>query len=171
MEKDTKSPIDKLLKLFHYLEYGISIILAIIIAGILAVAVIRIAVYSYLLIFSQLLTPTNIDYGAFNDIFKKIMTLLITIEFMNSILHILKTGELKQLLKDVTLITGLAIARKLIIFEYTKAEPMTVIAMGIELVSVGIFYFLIRVDTLSKYVPRGNREVKKKRVDSDPLNK
>ena len=162
MEKDTKSPIDKLLKLFHYLEYGISIILAIIIAGILAVAVVRIAVYSYLLIFSQLLTPTNIDYGAFNDIFGKIMTLLITIEFMNSILHILKTGELKQLLKDVTLITGLAIARKLIIFEYTTAEPMTIIAMGIVLVSVGIFYFLIRVDTLSKYMDKGNRKIEKK---------
>ena len=162
MEKDTKSPIDKLLKLFHYLEYGISIILAIIIAGILAVAVVRIAVYAYLLIFSQLLTPTNIDYGAFNDIFGKIMTLLITIEFMNSILHILKTGELKQLLKDVTLITGLAIARKLIIFEYTTAEPMTIIAMGIVLVSVGIFYFLIRVDTLSKYMRKGNRELEKK---------
>lgn len=149
MEKDSKSPIDKLLRLFHHFEFFISIILAILISGILGVAVIRIAVYSYLLIFSEVLTPTNIDYVAFNDIFGKIMTLLITIEFMNSILHVLKTGELKQLVKDVTLITGLAVARKLIIFDYSNSEHMQIIAMAIVLVSVGIFYFFIRTDTFS----------------------
>lgn len=157
---NNKSTIDTILKLFHRFENLISIILAVLIVGILGVALVRIAVSSYILIFSNILTPTEIAYEHFNDIFGKIMTLIITIEFMNSILSVLKTGDLKGLVLDVTLITGLAIARKLIIFDYSSTEPMAIIAMGVVLTAVGIFYFLIRINTLSKYLSR-KEEVKK----------
>lgn len=151
--ENNKTLIDKILKLFHSFENFISIILALLIVGILGVALVRIAVSSYQLIFSNILTPTEIVYEHFNDIFGKIMTLLITIEFMNSIISVLKTGNLKILVQDVTLITGLAIARKLLIFDYSQTGHMTIIAMGVVLMAVGIFYFLIRVDTLSKKLP------------------
>ena len=153
-----KSPINKIVGMFQRFEYFVSILLAVLLAAILCVAVMRVAIFSYLLIFSKIVTPTEILYEDFNNIFGKILTLFITIEFMNSILRILRTGELKRLVVDVTLITGLAITRKLIILDYSNTDHMTIIAMGIVLVSVGIFYFLVRIETLSKYLRNKNKE-------------
>lgn len=156
MNKGNKSPIDKLLRLFTRFEYLTSIFLSILIAGILLVATIRIAYFTYTMIFSNILSPATIVYADFNDLFGKIITLLIIIEFMNSILSVLKTRDLKRLVQDVTLITGLAIARKLIIFDYTDSDHMTIIAMGVMLIAVGVFYFLIRIDTVLKYLRNKN---------------
>ena len=84
------------------------------------------------------------------------MTLLISLEFLSSILKVLKSHLIKVLVQDVILITALAIARKLIIFDYEHHEPMYIIALGVLLLSIGLFYFLIRFER-----PIKNSEPKK----------
>jgi uncharacterized membrane protein (DUF373 family) len=151
MENEKKKALTvNIIGLFQRFEYFISLILAVLIALVLVVAVIRVAIYSYHLIFSKVLTPMLIVYDDFSILFGQIIALLIIVEFMNSILSVLKTRDIKRLVKDVILITGLAISRKLIILDYSSAEYMSIIAMGILLISIGVFYFLICLESFSK---------------------
>ena len=67
-------------------------------------------------------------------------------EFLSSILKVLKTHEMKSLIQDVILITALAIARKLIVYDYDHHHASDTIALGVLLLAIGIFYFLIRLN-------------------------
>ena len=72
------------------------------------------------------------------------MTLLISLEFLSSILKVLKSHAVKILVQDVVLITALAIARKLIIYDYDDHDAIHTLALGGSLLCLGVFYFLIR---------------------------
>ena len=154
----SRSYINRIKDIFQKFEYLISIIMAVLIGGLVVVATVRIIVFTYNMVFSKAFFPTSIKFEDFNELFGMIMTLLIIIEFMNSILSVLRSRELKGIVKDVSLITGLAIARKLIILDYTQTEPLTVLAMSGVLVAVGVFYFLVKVETISKLT--SNRQKK-----------
>jgi uncharacterized membrane protein (DUF373 family) len=94
--------------------------------------------------------PEEISCEDYQLIFGKIMTLLISLEFMTSIIKVLKTHNVRTLNKDVVLITALAIARKLIIYDYDKAAPLSILTLGALLIAIGILYYLINRDPASK---------------------
>ena len=89
------------------------------------------------------------SFAVYSDIFAKIITLLISIEFMNSIAKVLKTHEIRALILDVSLITALSICRKLIIYDFNGHDSLTTMALGVLLVAIGIFYFLVRFHKLN----------------------
>lgn len=146
MEKDKKNIIDKFLNGTIKFEQLITVALSIIIGGIIIIALIRIFENFLNLFVRDFFDLDKITFEEYQQLFGKIMTLLISLEFMASILKVLKTHEIKTLIQDVVLITALAIARKLIIFDYEHHEPASIIVLGGLLVSIGIFYYLIKYE-------------------------
>ena len=144
MDKRKRSIIDDILSFFSRFEQIISLLLVVIVALIISISLIRIIQSFYEVFVSDLFRPANISFNDYQQIFGKIMTLLISIEFMASILKVFKTHEIRDLVKDVVLITGLAIARKLIVYDYDSHDPLTTIVLGGLLISIGIFYYLIK---------------------------
>ncbi|MFD0963774.1 phosphate-starvation-inducible PsiE family protein [Pseudofulvibacter geojedonensis] len=140
----------KTILLFHKFEKVITIIVSVIIGFIIIISLLRVISELYSIISSDILSPQLIQFKDYQSLFGKIMTLLISLEFLNSILKTLKSHEIKPLVLDVCLITALAIARKLIIFDYTKNDPLLTISFGGILVSIGVFYFLIKHHALVK---------------------
>ncbi|MCO6498806.1 MAG: phosphate-starvation-inducible PsiE family protein [Vicingus serpentipes] len=141
---ENKSFFDKVLNWFSLFEKIITVFLSIIIALIILIALIRISESFYHLFVQDFYQPQEITFNDYQLLFGKIMTLLISIEFMSSILKVLKTHEIKNLIQDVVLITALAIARKLIIYDYEHHDPLSTIVLGGLLISIGLFYFLIK---------------------------
>ena len=146
MEKKKETFIDNFLKIFLRFEQVITIILTLIIGLIVLASIVRIGQNFIDLFFRDIFRPEEITFEDYQSIFGKIMTLLISLEFMSSILKVLKTHEIKTLIQYVVLITALAIARKLIIFDYEHHDAASTIVLGGVLVSIGIFYFLIKFE-------------------------
>jgi len=144
MEKNKKDVFEIIVKGFIYFEKIITVILSLIIASIILIALVRISESFYHLFVQDFTQPEKITFNDYQLLFGKIMTLLISIEFMSSILKVLKTHEIKNLIQDVVLITALAIARKLIIYDYDHHDPLSTLVLGGLLISIGLFYFLIK---------------------------
>jgi uncharacterized membrane protein (DUF373 family) len=143
MKKD-KNIVDYFLNGTDKFEQIITMFLSIIIASIIIISLLRIIENFYQLFVRDFFEVEKISFEDYQQLFGKIMTLLISLEFMASILKVLKSHEVKTLILDVVLITALAIARKLIIYDYEHHEPAETIVLGGLLVSIGIFYFLIK---------------------------
>jgi len=74
-------------------EGGVTIIIAIVIIFIVAIALLRILTQTYHLLVVDLIAEKNVTFNSFIDIFSKIMTLLISIEFMKSITKVLRNQK------------------------------------------------------------------------------
>lgn len=148
-----KSYRNTALHIFQKFEQIIAGILAIFIGLLILVSILRFAQDFYHLFVLDIRKPENISFEDYQRLFGKIMTILISLEFMSSVLKVLKTHHIKTLILDVVLITALAIARKLIVFDYDHHDALTILAMGALLASIGIFYFLIRFQRKSEDQP------------------
>src|SRR5215208_479025 len=87
------------------------------------------------LMFFGLLDPA--EHGVFQAIFGMIFTVLIALEFNHSILGVLERKESIVQVKTVVLIALLALARKFIILDATKTEPMTIIGLAAAILALG----------------------------------
>jgi uncharacterized membrane protein (DUF373 family) len=141
---------DKFVSAFNEFENYITMGLSVIIGLMILMSFIRVGQQFYYLFFTDFIDAKTVKYEDYQVLFGRILTLLISLEFLSSILKVLKTHEVKILILDVILITALAIARKLIVYDYEHHEPMETIALGIILLCVGIFYFLIRFEPYKK---------------------
>jgi len=137
--------IDKVYNGFTKFENIITLFLSIIIGSIIVISLIRIGENFFKLFVTDFFQPQEITFKDYQEIFAKIMTLLISLEFLNSILKVLKSHDIKVLVLDVSLITALAIARKLIIFDYDKHDPLFTLVFGAILLFIGLFYFLVKL--------------------------
>lgn len=140
-------------------EKIVAVVLAVVIVFIVAVVLLRILLDTYNLIFLDFFAGQNNTFEIYTDIFGKIINLLITIEFMTSIVKVLKTHEVGVLVLDVALITGLAICRKLIIFDYDKDNGNLLMGMSLLLVALGLFYFLVKFNGSKKMPDNDNKVV------------
>lgn len=141
---------DKIVLFFKNFEKIITIIISIIIGLIIILSLFRLLFELSDVLFSNITSPQLVDFKEYQSLFGKIMTLLISIEFLNSVLKVFKSHEIRALVLDVSLITGLAIARKLIIYDYSKSDPTSTIVLGGLLVSIGLFYFLVKFENRKK---------------------
>lgn len=143
---------DKIFKNFIRFEKVVTILLSIIIALIIVISLIRI-IQNFIVLFAHdVFAPQEITFEDYQIIFGKILTLLISLEFMSSIIKVIKKHEIKSLVKDVVLITALAIARKLIVFDYDHHTPIQTVVFGIILLCIGLFYFLLKVKFKTKKI-------------------
>mgnify|MGYP005989251333 CR=1 FL=1 len=145
-----KKKSDKIILFFQNFESVITIIIAVVISLVIILSTVRVFMELYNILLSDISSPQLIAFKEYQSLFGKIMTLLISIEFLNSVLKSLKLHQVKILVLDVSLITALAIARKLIIYDYSKSDLTSSLILGGLLVSIGIFYFLVKFDRKNK---------------------
>ncbi len=141
---------DALLKI----EKGVAVFLSSAIIFIVLIALLRLLQEIYDSLFLNFFAGKNNTFAVYSDIFGKIINLLISIEFMTSIVKVLKTHEVRILILDVSLITGLAICRKLIIFDYEHSDGHLIIGMALLLIGLGIFYFLVKFEPFKKNISK-----------------
>lgn len=141
---------DKIYGFFGEFENVITIVLSVIIGLMIIMSLIRVSQQFYLLFIADFLSPQEITFKDYQELFGKILTLLISLEFLSSILKVLKSHEVTVLVQDVILITALAIARKLIVYDYDHHDAMSIFALATLLVSIGVFFFLIRHNNSKK---------------------
>ncbi len=69
--------------------------------------------------------------------------MFISLEFMNSILKVIKSHDVGNLVLDVFLIAAMAIGRKLIILDYEKYSSDFLLSVAGLIISIGAFYYLV----------------------------
>lgn len=85
----------------------------------------------------------KLDHKAFQAVFGMIMTLLIAIEFSYTIMSAYMGKSREVIVKNVVLVSILAIARQFIVFEVETISPMILLALAASLLSLGIVYRLM----------------------------
>jgi uncharacterized membrane protein (DUF373 family) len=138
---------EKILHLFHQFEIIITLVLSVILGLIIIVSLLRIVSDLFHLFLADLDSLQEIVFADYQSLFGKILTLLISIEFLNSTIKVLKSKDIKTLTLDIVLIAALAISRKLIIYDYSDMEPAKTITLGGLLLCIGLFYFLLRFNS------------------------
>ncbi len=133
---------------FTNFERWIAFLVSVLIALIIVISFARVAINFYELFIEDIGTLRKVTFEDYQTLFGKILTLLIGLEFMNSILKVLKSHEMKEVVSDVILIAALAIGRKLIVYDYDHYEAMHTISLATILLSLGVFYFFLK----SKYL-------------------
>ena len=85
----------------------------------------------------------KLDHKAFQAAFGMIMTLLIAIEFSYTIMNSYMGKSRAVIVKNVVLVSILAIAREFIVFEAETISPLILFALAASLLSLGIVYWLM----------------------------
>jgi uncharacterized membrane protein (DUF373 family) len=85
----------------------------------------------------------KLNHKAFQATFGMIMTLLIAIEFSYTIMNAYMGKSREVIVKNVVLVSILAIARQFIVFEVETISPMILLALAASLLSLGIVYWLM----------------------------
>jgi len=98
------------------------------------------------LLYKKLLTPPYfmLSISDLFVLFGAFLVVLIAIEIFQNITLYLSTNVIPVKLVIATAL--MAIARKVIVFDYDKLEPMYIIATGIVIFSLGITYWLLNRD-------------------------
>lgn len=128
---------------FETFEKIITLIIAVVIALIVVVSLIRIGNDFVHLFIIDIFEPQEISFDDYKSLFAKILTLFISLEFMNSILRVIKSHDVSNLVLDVFLIAAMAIGRKLIILDYDKYSSDYLLSIAGLIISLGAFYFLV----------------------------
>lgn len=85
----------------------------------------------------------KLDHKAFQSAFGMIMTLLIAIEFSYTIMNAYMGKSREIIVRNVVLVSILAIAREFIVFEVETVSPLILFALAASLLSLGTVYWLM----------------------------
>ncbi len=85
----------------------------------------------------------KLDHNAFQSAFGMIMILLIAIEFSYTIMNAYMGKSREVIVKNVVLVSILAVARQFIVFEVETVSPLVLFALAASLLSLGIVYWLM----------------------------
>ncbi len=142
-------------KVFSNFENMVTIALSVLVGLMVLLTLLKILQQLYGLATMEYLTPGKLQFTDYQDLFGKILILLIGLAFLSSILKALDTHEVRVLVQDVALIAALAVSRKLIMYDYDHRDPLVTLALGGLLAPTKLFYWLIRVGgPPPKRVPR-----------------
>lgn len=141
------------LNVYERFEQIVAITLTILIGLIVVAALIHLALHTALLLANGLVDPA--DQAVFQAIFGMIMTVLITLEFNHSVLSVVDRRNSIVQVRTVVLIALLALVRKFIIIDATKAEAATLVGLAAAVLALGGVYWIIRdQDRRSAALPR-----------------
>ncbi|MEX0732503.1 MAG: phosphate-starvation-inducible PsiE family protein [Aquisalimonadaceae bacterium] len=140
---------------YQRFERVISLILTACIAGVVIVAIYYLAFSVFTLLFIQTRDP--FDYRVFQAVFDMILTVLIAMEFNNSIVRTMeRRGGFIQV-EIVVLIAIMALVRKFMLMETDALDPMKILALAAAVLALGVTYWLVR---------HGNREINNRSKDT-----
>ncbi len=129
------------LTLFERFEYVITLIVSLVLALIIVVALLRLLDNVYEMATSQL--SGAVDYKMFQVTFGMLLTLLIALEFRNSIDAILEGRGLLVQVRIVVLIAIIALARKFLVMDPKDFEAMMIASYALVTLALGIVYWLL----------------------------
>lgn len=129
------------LTLFERFEYVITLIVSLVLALIIVVALLSLLENIYQMIVAQI--NGDVTDKMFQITFGMLLTLLIALEFRNSIDAILEGKGLLVQVKIVVLIAIIALARKFLVMEPKDFEPMMVAAFALVTLALGLVYWLL----------------------------
>ncbi|HED40706.1 MAG TPA: diguanylate cyclase [Chromatiales bacterium] len=129
------------LTLFERFEYVITLIVSLVLALIIVVALLSLLENIYQMVIAQF--DGGVDYKMFQITFGMLLTLLIALEFRNSIDAILEGKGLLVQVKIVVLIAIIALARKFLVMDPKEFEPMMIAAFALVTLSLGVVYWLL----------------------------
>jgi uncharacterized membrane protein (DUF373 family) len=130
------------LSLYERFEEGVTVVLTGLIGLVIIAAVINLCFRVVVLVIFGLLDPA--EHSVFQAVFGMIFTVLIALEFNHSILSVLHRQESIIQLRTVILIALLALARKFIILDASKTEPLTIIGLAAAVLALGAVHWLVR---------------------------
>jgi uncharacterized membrane protein (DUF373 family) len=130
------------LSTYERFEEIVSLTLTALIGLVIVAAVVNLSFRIVMLVLFGLLDPA--EHSVFQAIFGMIFTVLIALEFNHSILGVLERKESIIHVRTVVLIALLALARKFIILDATKTEPLTIIGLAAAVLALGAVYWLVR---------------------------
>jgi uncharacterized membrane protein (DUF373 family) len=130
------------LSLYERFEEVVVLVLTALIGLVIIAAVANLCFRVVLLVIFGLLDPA--EHTVFQAVFGMIFTVLIALEFNHSILSVLHRQESIIQLRTVILIALLALARKFIILDASKTEPLTILGLAAAVLALGAVHWLVR---------------------------
>ena len=130
---------ENFLELIHYVENWISKVLSIALVVIIFVSVVELLIN---LFHGFLSYPTGRLEKSLLEIFGLFLNILIAFELLENITAYLKKHIVQVELVIVTAL--IAVARKIIIFDFNKYQNMDLLALGFAILCLAISYWLIK---------------------------
>jgi uncharacterized membrane protein (DUF373 family) len=131
-----------LMTAYERFEHLVAFLLALVIAGLIVLALVQLFLRVVPLLLTGALDP--LDHEVFQGIFGMVMTLLIALEFKHSIVRVALRRESIVQVKTVVLIALLALSRKFVILDTGKTPPAMIAALASATLVLGIVYWLLR---------------------------
>lgn len=127
---------------YQRFERLVSLILTTAISAVVLVALYYLIVHVVQLLFVQTRDP--FDYRVFQAVFDMILTVLIAMEFNNSIVRTMKHDGGFIQVEIVVLIAIMALVRKFMVMDLETIDYLKIIALSAGVLSLGICYWLVR---------------------------
>ncbi|WP_280539833.1 phosphate-starvation-inducible PsiE family protein [Chromohalobacter sp. 11-W] len=127
---------------YQRFERLVSLVLTVAIGFVVLVALYYLVVHVVELLFVQTRDP--FDYRVFQAVFDMILTVLIAMEFNNSIVRTMEgRGGFIQV-EIVVLIAIMALVRKFMVMDMETIEPLKIVALAAAVLALGLSYWLVR---------------------------
>lgn len=172
MKNDPNNHSGTLEKIFVVFQKTISIILSILLGLIIILSLVALVSQFYrLFLLTFVPGQAPVVFEDYQDLFGKVMVVIISIEFLKIIMEALKPRKIDTIVQDVALVSALAVGHEIIIMDYTDHEPYIMFALAVLLIAIGVFYFLIKTDSRGDSFLRFNRKrnSEKEIVEKQPL--
>jgi uncharacterized membrane protein (DUF373 family) len=127
---------------YQRFERLVSLMLTIAISGVVLVAIYYLILHVFDLLFVQTRDP--FDYRVFQAVFDMILTVLIAMEFNNSIVRTMSERGGFIHVEIVVLIAIMAVVRKFMVMDLDAIEPMKIFALAAGVLGLGVCYWLVR---------------------------
>lgn len=137
---------------YERFERSVSLVLTVAIGGVVLVALYYLVIHVVALLFVQTRDP--FDYRVFQAVFDMILTVLIAMEFNNSIVRTMKNDGGFIQVEIVVLIAIMALVRKFMVMDIEVIDPGKILALAAAVLALGVCYWLVR---------QGNRPVRDER--------
>lgn len=127
---------------YERFERLVSLVLTIAIAGVVLVALYYLVIHVVDLLFVQTRDP--FDFRVFQAVFDMILTVLIAMEFNNSIVRTMNERGGFIHVEIVVLIAIMALVRKFMVMDIDTIETLKVFALAAAVLGLGACYWLVR---------------------------
>lgn len=140
----TDDPNHRLLSWAHRFEFCVIVALFVALAAIAVIALVRLG----LGLFDVATVPDRLtELHAVQRLFGMVMTVLIALEFGNSILRHLREHEVIIQAREIILISMMAVVRKIMLVDLSQDDPLVLVWLGVTtLVLAGAYWLMGQKD-------------------------
>jgi uncharacterized membrane protein (DUF373 family) len=147
IKKKEEKDLELIVLIFKIFENVVSICLSLLVGTIIILSLTALFRETY-----ELILPTfvpnhhTVSFGSYQKLFGKVMVVIISVEFLKTILKVIQKHQIDTIVQDVTLISGLAVGHELIIMDFDEHGAQSIFALGALLIGIGIFYHLVKTN-------------------------